>query len=134
MRLWVGRPVPGKPGHYDLRPVDVSYSREQLRRLYRFPLLLSLTLTVLFGAAAAVLAFVLDEVGSGWALGVMAAGCAVSAAVFIRQMLLRSAVRREPERFARRAFLAFDAGDGEAAFTEDELAEGRVGDGRRPCA
>ncbi|HUT99142.1 MAG TPA: hypothetical protein VM054_08705 [bacterium] len=123
MRLWVGLPVPDKPGQYDLRPVEVSYTAERLRRLNRFPLLLSFGLTVLFGAAAAVLAGVPEEIGAGWALGVMAVGCAVSAVVFFLQLHQRSAMRREPEKFARRAYLAFDAEDDEAAFTEDELAE-----------
>ncbi|MCX7022284.1 MAG: hypothetical protein NTW26_08465 [bacterium] len=123
MRLWVGLPVPDKPGQYDLRPVEVDYSRERLRRLYRFPLLLSLGLAVFFGAAAAVLAGLRDETAAGWALGVMAVGAVVSAVVFILQLRRRNAVRREPEKFAKFAFLAFDAKEGEAAFTEDELAE-----------
>jgi len=123
MRLWVGRPVPDEPGRYDLRPVEVDYPPERLRRLYRFPLLLSLALTVLFGAAVVVLTLVPEEVGAGWALGVMAVGCAVSAVVLVRQLRLRSAVRREPEKFAKRAYLALDGKEGEAAFTEDELAE-----------
>ncbi len=129
MRLWVGRPVSDEPGRYDLRPVEVDYPPERLRRLYRFPLILSLGLIVFFGAATAVLAFVSDETGSGWALGVMAAGAAVSAVVLILQLRRRAAVRREPENFAKRAYLAFDAREGEAAFTEDELAEGRAGTG-----
>jgi len=123
MRLWVGRPVPDEPGRYDLRPVEVDYPPERLRRLYRFPLLLSLALTVLFGAAVVVLTLVPEEVGAGWALGVMAVGCAVSAVVLVRQLRLRLAVRREPEKFTRRAYLAFNAKEGEAAFTEDELTE-----------
>ena len=123
MRLWVGRPVPEKPGQYDLRPVEVDYSRERLRRLNRFPLLFSFGLTVLFGAAAAVLAGVLDETGSGWALGVMAVGCAVSVVVFVRQLRQQHIMRLEPEKFFSRAYLAFDAKEGEAAFTEDELVE-----------
>jgi hypothetical protein len=122
MRLWVGRPVPEKPGQYDLRPVEVDYSPERLRRLNRFPLLFSLGLTLLFGAAAAVLAGVLDETGSGWALGVMAVGCAVSAVVFVRQLRQRYTMRREPEKFFSRAYLVDARGD-EVAFTEDELSE-----------
>jgi hypothetical protein len=126
MRLWVGRPVPDEPGRYDLRPVDVNYPPERLRRLYRFPLILSLTLTVLFGAAVVVLAVVPEEVGAGWALGVMAAGAGVSAVVLVRQLRLRSAVHREPEKFFSRAYLA-DARADEVAFTENELAEERDG-------
>jgi len=131
MRLWVGRPVPDEPGRYDLRPVEVKYPPERLRRLYRFPLLLSLTLTVLFGAAVVVLAVVPEEVGAGLALGVMAGGAAVSAVILILQLSRRSAVRREPQKFAKRAYLTFDAKEGEAVFTEDELAE-RTGE-TQPC-
>jgi hypothetical protein len=70
-----------------------------------------------------VLAVVPEEVGAGWALGVMAGGVGVSAVVLILQLLRRSAVRREPQKFAKRAYLTFDAKEGEAAFTENELAE-----------
>jgi len=122
MRLWVGRPVPEKPGQYDLRPVEVDYSPERLRRLNRFPLLFSLGLTVLFGAAAAVLTVVPEETGSGWALGVMAVGAVVSAVVFFRQLRQRYTMRREPEKFFGRAYLVDARGD-EVAFTEDKLAE-----------
>jgi len=122
MRLWVGRPVPEKPGQFDLRPVEVDYSLESLRRLNRFPLLFSMILAVLFGASAVVLAGVLDETGSGWALGVMAVGAVASAAVFVRQLRQRYIMRREPEKFFGRAYLADARGD-EVAFTEDELAE-----------
>ncbi|MCK4593446.1 hypothetical protein KAU45_03010 [bacterium] len=123
IRLWVGRPVPGEEGAYDLRPVEAGYSLKQLRRLNRFPLLLSLKLSVLFSAAAVILAHVPGEVGAGLALWVMIAGAVVSAAVFVRQLRLRVSMRRTPEKFYKRAYLAYDAAEGEEVFTEAELKE-----------
>jgi hypothetical protein len=131
MRLWVGRPVPEKPGQYDLRPVEVDYPPERLRRLNRFPLVFSMILTVLFCAAAVVLTVVPEEVGAGWALGLMAAGCVVAAAVFIRQLRQRHSMRRDPTKYFCRAYLTFDSRGDEVAFTEDELAE-RTGE-TQPC-
>lgn len=126
--MLVGRPVPGKEGAYDLRPVEPSYSLKQLRRLNRFSLLLSLKLSLLFIGAAVVLTHVPGEAGAGLSLWVMIAGAVVSAAVFVRQLRLRVSMRRAPEKFYKRAYLAYDAAEGEVVFTEAELGE-RTGEG-----
>ncbi len=123
IRLWVGRPVPDEEGAYDLRPVEAGYSLKQLRRLNRFPLLLSLKLSVLFIGAAVVLTHVPGEVGAGLALWVMIFGAVVSMAVFVHQLRLRVSMRRAPEKFYKRAHLAYDADEGEEVFTDEELAE-----------
>jgi hypothetical protein len=132
MRLWVGRPVPGEEGGYDLRPLEVAYTPEDLRRLNRFPLVLFLGLAVCFGAASVVLFHVPGEAGGGAALWAMLGGAVVSTAGFIHQLRVRFSMRREPEKFAKRAYLASDAAEGEVVFTDDDLAEGKGG--KQPCA
>ncbi len=121
VRLYVGRLVPDSPGEYDLRPLEVAFCPDCLLRLNRFWLLFAPAAALLCGLGAWALLDVLELPGATVALGLLILAKLAWLGVFIHQLLRRRWMRREPDRFFKKAWLRWCADEGEVAFTAAEL-------------
>lgn len=129
VRLYVGRPAPDSSGGYDLRPVEVAFCPDCLRRLNRFWLLFAPAMALLSGLGAWAMLDALELPGAAVAFGLLVLSKLAWLGVFVRHLLLRRRMNREPGRFFRTAWLRWCAAEGEVAFTEVELRRATAADG-----